>query len=192
MEVRTIDVVDGDELPDSDALTIVVTISRIDARLGDDGEENGAGWTTLSLRRTTLDLLSLQGATFATLGITVLPAGGVERLRLVVDPTGPNYVVTPDGVPHPLVISPEDQAGILVVGDFDVAACAAGHVTLAFAGRKSLVVRPVVGGTEWTLRPVVRLREVVASGSCPVGEEDPALGPGRKDKLSPIAPPARL
>jgi hypothetical protein len=167
VEMRVVNVVDGDEAAETDVSQIVVTIQRVDARIEAAGEDDEAGWTTLSVKRTTVDLLSLQGATFAALGVTTLPAGGVERLRLFVDDAGPNYVVTRDGVTHPLVIPSDDDRGILMVGDFDVAPCATGQVTLAFAGRKSIAVHPVADGSEWVLRPVIRLHEVVASGVCP-------------------------
>src|SRR5437879_1429312 len=72
---------------------IIVTISRIDARLvdADQTDDDDAAWTTVSTQTSTVDLLSLQGGTFAALGATSLPANGVDRLRLQIDPFGKNF-----------------------------------------------------------------------------------------------------
>jgi hypothetical protein len=161
IEVRVVDDVDGDLGVAIPAATqIVVTITRVDAKLDEDD------WTTLSLGPTTVDLLSLPTGGFATLGVTRLPASGVEKLRLLVSASGPNYVVTADGVHHALVV-PSDA--IEVVGDLDAEACAGGQVTLAFAGRRSIVLNPLVDGTlEWMLRPVIRVKETVTqAAACP-------------------------
>jgi hypothetical protein len=161
---------DGDEQPPiADAKQIVVTINRIDAKV-DDG-----GWTTLSMSTQTIDLMALQGGTFATLGIATFPAGGTERLRLFVVDTPPSYVVTADGALHPLVVPSGDEAGIEVVGDFDIAPCATGQVTLAFAGKRSILVTTddgPAGAITWHLRPVIRLKDVLTSGTCPRAPED--------------------
>jgi hypothetical protein len=88
---------------------------------------------------------------------------GIDRLRLFVGPTGANYVVTADGQRHDLVVP---SGAVDVVGDFDVEGCAIGHVTPAFAGKKSIVVHPLADGTnEWALRPIVRVREVDVSNT---------------------------
>jgi hypothetical protein len=149
---------DGDLDPAVPAVTqIVVTITRVDAKL-DEG-----AWTTLSLGTTTVDLLSLPANGFVSLGTTRLPASGVEKLRFFVSATGPDYVVTADGVHHALVV-PSDA--IEVVGDLDAEACATGHVTLGFAGRGSIVVHPLADGTlQWVLRPVIRVEESVAQNA---------------------------
>jgi hypothetical protein len=164
---------------------VVVTIQRVDARV--DGRGDDDVWTTLSLARKTVDLLALPSGGFLSLGITQLPAGGVERLRLFVDPSGPNYVITADGRSHALVV-PSDA--IKVNGDFDAEGCAAGQVTLAFAGRRSIEVHPLSDGVptpatpatdagpdastppEWVLRPVLRVKEVVMQDAGCTTDED--------------------
>ena len=51
-----------------------------------------------------LDLLSLEGGTFATFGVVQLPAGEVDSLRLVLQDGSSNYVVTSAGVTLPLIV----------------------------------------------------------------------------------------
>jgi hypothetical protein len=171
IELRVADIDDDDvgvTPPADTASQVVVTISRIDARFEDarpDDEDDV--WSTVSMKTMTVDLLTLKGGTFASLGITQLPAGELEALRLFVSPAGPSYIVTADGVRHALNV-PSDA--IRVTGDFDVAPCANGHVTLAFAGKKSIVFEDSSG--TWNLRPVIRMREVVATGSCPDDESE--------------------
>lgn len=45
---------------------------------------------------------------FASLGVAALPAGKITQIRLITDENGPNYVTTPDGVQHPLMV-PSDN-----------------------------------------------------------------------------------
>ena len=175
--------------PARQATSIVVTFSRIDVRTDLTGTSMDAGdamtsladddvWRTLSLGPRTVDLLALPTGGFASLGITELPAGGIERMRVFVSSAGPNDVVTKDGEVHPLVVP---SGEIDVAGDFDAEGCASGFVTLAFAGRRSIEVHPVrdgvsadagatdggsdAGPVEWILRPVIRLREAVMKGA---------------------------
>jgi uncharacterized protein DUF4382 len=160
----------------SAATKVVVTITRIDARVGVHGDGDDGGWRTIVDKTETVDLLSLNGGSFASLGIGTLPAGNLEQLRLFVSETGPNYVMTADGVTHALIVPSSE---IRIVGDFDTESCATGHVTLDFEGRHSIVVAPDEGQSGWILRPVVRLGEVVAG--CPAGDDDDPPG-GRGDQ----------
>jgi len=147
---------DFDAPPATLALTqVVVTIDRVDVRV-EDGP-----WTALPTMRTTVDLMAVRAASFASLGIAQLPAGDVDSLRLDVDPAGPNYVVTADLARHPLAV-PSDA--IRVVGDFDFDACATGHVTIAFAAHESTAIDTTT--STWVLRPVVRIEEATAAGTC--------------------------
>jgi hypothetical protein len=186
---------------------IVVTITRVDARVDDvNAKGDDDDWTTLALTTRTVDLLALPSSGFASLGITQLPAGGVERLRLFVSVGGPNYVVTADGQSHPLVVP---SGEIRVVGDFDAEQCAVGQVTLALAGRASIEVHPLgddldmgpspdaalnadaalrgdastdaAFGEQWVLRPVVRVSEAAIAGA-PCGDDGRGHGHGDDGK----------
>jgi hypothetical protein len=186
---------------------IVVTLTRVDARIDDvHAKGDDDDWTTLALVTRTVDLLALPSGGFASLGVTQLPASGIERLRLFVSSGGPNYVVTADGQSHPLVVP---SGEIRVVGDFDAERCAVGQVTLAFAGRASIEVHPLgddldVGlspdaavnadaaslgdgsagvaiAEQWVLRPVVRVSEAAIAGAA-CGDDERGHGHGDDGK----------
>jgi len=139
-------------------LKVVVTITRIDARVGIHANGDEGGWTTVFSGTKTIDLMSLKSGTFASLGVTKLLAGDSEQLRLVVSDAGPNYVTTSDSATHPLVVPSGDESGIKVFGDFDAATCATGHVTMDF---DLTVLPPSEGRTDWMLVPVIRLGEIL-------------------------------
>lgn len=150
--------------PISTVTSIVVTITRIEARIENPkspSELDDDAWTTLSTTPTALDILATPKGGYSTLLVAKLPATGLERLRLTVSPGGPNYVMTSDGVRHDLVV-PSDT--VEVVGDFDVDGCTSGYVTLAFSGRRALSVHAAGASGDWILRPVVRVSQVSLNG----------------------------
>ncbi|HEX8795375.1 MAG TPA: DUF4382 domain-containing protein [Polyangiaceae bacterium] len=152
---------------------IVVTIARIEAKVDVDGAghahgDDDAAWVTVANGPMTLDLVSLEGGGLATLGITKMPAGDVDSLRLVMADASQDYVVTAAGATLPLVVPSGDEAGIRVTGDFDAPACATGQVTLEFAGRHSIQIHPDGDHDAYVLRPVIRVREATISGACPI------------------------
>ena len=155
IEIRLVDA------PNLDVTQIVVTITKVEAHVG-------GSWQTLSSTTKTVDLLTLQGGTFALLGVTTLPAGKITQFRLYVTDAGPNYVVTPDTKQHPLTVPSGDESGIKLKADVDVAPCSQGSLTLDFDGHNSIFTHPLGSGAgdEWILRPVIRLKEVALSGSC--------------------------
>jgi len=147
------------DAPSRDVTSIVVTIDHVDAHT------DRGGWTTLVSTPQTLDLLTLRGGTFATLGIGVLPAGKLTQLRLVVSDSATNYVVTSDGAHHALTIPSGTQSGIKLTGPIDLPACASAVLTIDFDGQNSLMTHPVQDG--FMLRPVVRISAVQTSpGNC--------------------------
>lgn len=181
MQIRLVDA------PSTDVSEIVVTLDEVSAHV-----VGGGGWVTLAQQQATVDLLKLQGGSFALLGVTQLPAGHVTELRLHVVDAGPSYVTTPDGQHHPLKVPSGSQSGIKLKGGFDLAACATGNITLDFDGKRSIFTHPVGAGAgdEWILRPVVRLKSVQASGGCGDGGAGapggggpgaPGSGPGAGD-----------
>jgi hypothetical protein len=155
IEIRLVDA------PNMDVKEIVVTITKVEAHVG-------GSWETLSSQTKTVDLLTLQGGTFALLGVTQIPAGKITQFRLYVTDAGPNYVTTPDLKQHPLTVPSGDESGIKLKADVDVAPCSQGQMTLDFDGHNSIFTHPVGAGAgdEWILRPVIRLKEVSLSGSC--------------------------
>lgn len=159
---------------DSDGLVsathVVVTITRIDARVEDDG------WRTVLAIPMKVDLLSLRNGTITVLGVATLPVGQFEQLRLFIAPTGA-YVTTTDGVKHALQVPTEP---VQVVGDFDEKACSTGHITFDFAGKRSVVMEKDSSGADvWVLNPVIHLHEVVTG--CPDESEHGNDGQGHND-----------
>lgn len=155
IELRLIDA------PSRDVTSIVVTIERVDAHV------DGAGWATLVSTPQTIDLLTLRGGTFATLGIGRLPAGKLTQLRLVVSNSASSFVTTPDGVRHALLIPSGTQSGIKLVGNIDLPECSSAIITLDFDGQNSLMVHTSHMSDEWMLRPVVRIAGTQTQpGSC--------------------------
>src|SRR5215470_7239329 len=73
------------DAPSRDVTSIVVTIDHVDAHT------TAGGWQTLVSTPQTLDLLTLRGGTFATLGIGTLPAGKLTQLRLFVSDASQSY-----------------------------------------------------------------------------------------------------
>lgn len=162
---------------------IVVTVARVDAKIDVDtvgrAHEDDDSWITVAKGPFTLDLLSLEDGSFATLGVVQLPAGDVDSLRLVLQDDGrSNYVVTSAGAMQPLVVPSDEQAGVRVTGDFDARQCATGHVTLELAGRHSIEIHPDGDGDAYVLRPVIHVREVDMTGTC--NDADGATQPPSK------------
>ena len=181
LELRLVDA------PTREVTEIVVTITKVTAHVA-----GGGGWVTLADQTATVDLLKLQGGTFAQLGVTQVPSGRITQFRLYVKESGPNYVTTPDGAQHPLTVPSGPQSGIKVKGGFDWAACANGNVTIDFDGKKSIFVHPkgAGAGDEWLLRPVIRLKSVSVDSS---GCQDPGAPPmpptGMGEDPEPPVPP---
>jgi hypothetical protein len=121
------------DAPTDEVSKIVVTVAKVEA------DVEGSGWATLSAAPLEVDLLSLQGGVFASLGAASLPAGHVNQLRLYLDETAAQHVTLSDGSEAPLKVPSGVESGIKIVGGFDVGACQSGQVTLDFDGRKSLV-----------------------------------------------------
>ncbi len=134
-----------------------------------------AGWFPVSTTPMRLDLLRLQ-ASPVVLGSVQLAKGRITQLRLYVSKDGNWVHVTgdPDGVQTPLVVPSGYESGIKILGPWDVGACTKTSVTLDFDGLASLEVHPTGSGSEWILRPVVKVKKTDAS---PVAcEEAPGTG----------------
>ncbi|HEY0705836.1 MAG TPA: DUF4382 domain-containing protein [Polyangia bacterium] len=189
VELRLVDA------PADEVTEIVVTITRVEAHVA-----GGGGWVVLGDKTATIDLLKLQGGTFAQLGVVQMPAGKVTQLRLYVQEDGTNYVTTPDGKQHPLTVPSGPQSGIKIKAGFTWPECGMGNMTIDFDGKKSIHVHPkgAGAGDEWILRPVVRLKSVQVSGDgCgmqpPVGTPDagspPVVPPADAGTPEPMNPP---
>ena len=158
------------DAPADDVTQIVVTITRIDAHVAGGGD-----WVTLVSMEKTLDLLTLQGGTFASLGIGPIPAGKVTQLRLELKADGPQYVVTPDNAVHPLKIP---SGAIKINAGFDWPACGTGKITLDFDGKKSIKLHEGGGADAdgWHMSPVIHLKSVEHDGGKCKGAGDGGRG----------------
>jgi hypothetical protein len=186
LEIRLVDA------PADEVKEIVVTVVRVEAHVA-----GGGGWTVLAEKTATVDLLKLQGGTFAQLGVTAFPGGKITQLRLYVKEDGPNYVTTPDGQQHHLNTPSGVESGIKIKAGFDWGACDVGNVTIDFDGKKSIFVHPkgAGAGDEWQLRPVVRLKSVSVTGDgCASDAGAPVTPPvmdppAETDAGAPVDPP---
>ncbi len=162
------------DAPNDDAKQIVVTIARVEAHVA-----GGGGWVTLLAQDRTVDLLSLQGGSFASLGVSSFPAGRVTQIRLELNAAGPNHVVARNNKTHPLEVPSGPESGIKINAGFDWPPCATGVMTIDFDGKQSLFAHPRGGdgGEEvWQLRPVIHLRSVEHDGGKCGGNPDPGGG----------------
>jgi hypothetical protein len=136
--------------------SVFVTVSHVDADLAD------GGWRTLVEGEKKVDLLTLRGGAALDLGSASLPAGRVNQLRLHLAEGAEPYLTTLDGVEHPLAVPSGTEAGIKLVGGFDVPECATGQVTLDFDVEQSLESH----AKGWMLRPVVRIKALALESDC--------------------------
>jgi hypothetical protein len=101
----------------------IVVLKEIDAHV------HGVGWQPVMTDPTPVDLVNLDQQRLTILGITKLPSGRIDRLRLVLDPTNA-FVITKGGVKRPLELP---EGGVVnVVGRLDLDGCAAGTVIVDF------------------------------------------------------------
>ncbi len=121
------------------------------------------GWEVLSSQTQTYDLLQLRNGVFATLGISQLPAGHYNQLRLKLG-SGSNVVV--DNVTHPLIVPSGLQTGYKLAGSFDVPAHGRIDLALDFDAARS-ISRNDDGS--YTLDPVARVVTINLPDNSPGG-----------------------
>ena len=108
------------------------------------------GWEVLSSQPRTVDVLTLRNGVFTTLGISQLPAGHYNQLRLKLG-FGSNVVV--DNTMHPLRVPSGLQSGFKIAGSFDVPPQGRVDLGLDFDCARSIVAN---GDGSYSLDPVVR------------------------------------
>jgi hypothetical protein len=139
------------DLPTAPNVTEVsVCLARLDVVFSDDQPI-----ATIDVART-IDLLTLRGGITTSLGITELPVGVVQQLRLILCPDGNGAVI--DGELVPLKIPGGEQTGIKLTrpGGFAVSDGVTTTVIIDFDAQRSLHFAP---GQGWMLTPVVQLVE---------------------------------
>jgi Domain of unknown function (DUF4382) len=165
------------------ATQIFVTIDEVTVH------STAGGWapifqadaTTPPLR---VDLLKLTDSAI-DLGFLDLPKGTtVTQIRLHVDPAPaePNEVfVSGSTDPIPLVVPSGIESGIKIHGPWQIAECQATAVTLDFDGENSIFTHPAKQGSEYILRPVIRVK---LAETLDVGCTDAATPPASQDCTS--------
>lgn len=149
------------DAPADDVTGVYVTLTSVQADIPD------AGSAEVMSAPVTVDLLTLQNGNFLGLGSATVPAGSIDRLRLMVDANSPGYVTFADGGTMPLKVPSGSQSGIKLEGPFEIQACADTTFTLDFDGKKSLNVHGAGNSGEYILRPVVFVKQVeTAAATC--------------------------
>ncbi len=148
---------------------LVVTVSKVEADIS-------GHWYKLVDQNQTIDLLKLTGDVYSILGSVQLPPGKLHQIRIRIDQDGVNYVVSKDGVKHPLNI-PSDREKIEIYCEFTIPSCPEGSLIFDLDTGKSLFTvtnpRHCDRWGHWfdkeivyTLRPVVKIKAQQLLSSC--------------------------
>ena len=111
----------------------------------------GDGWEILASQPHTYDLLQLRNGVFTTLGLSPLPAGHYDELRLKL---GAGSTVVVNNLRHPLVVPSGLQSGYKLVGSFEVPENGRIDLGLDFDVSRSIVL---TGNGQYVLNPVTRI-----------------------------------
>lgn len=133
--------------------------------MGDEGsvavEATEDVWITLSDACRSMDLLTLHDGAFESLGLSTLPAGQYDEVRLKL--TEAHVVVA--GESHDLTVPSGAQSGLKVKAPFDLAPGAVAVVTLDFDAAASV---SQTGAGKYMMRPVIK----PVLGTAAVGDGD--------------------
>ena len=114
--------------------------------------KSDAEWTTLNLAKKGIyNLLDLNNGVDVLLGETVLPAGAVTQMRMIL---GTENYVTVDGVRYPLATPSAQQSGIKLNWNQTLQPDGAYEIWLDFDADKSVVKQ---GNGNYLLKPVIRI-----------------------------------
>ena len=119
----------------------------------DDQADEGLGWISVSVPRTTIDLLSLQNGVELPLGSATVPAGAYDDERLVV--AGATVVV--GGQSYALKVPSGAERGIQIHAPFTVPAGAQADLLLDFDAAASIHQE---GNGNYIMQPVLRVKAV--------------------------------
>src|SRR5436309_1877908 len=112
---------------------------------------SGEGWEILASQTHTYDLLQLRNGVFTTLGLSPLPAGHYDELRLKL---GAGSTVVVNNLRRPLVVPSGLQSGYKMVGSFEVPKNGRIDLGLDFDVARSIVL---TGSGQYVLNPVTRI-----------------------------------
>lgn len=134
---------------------ITVTFSRVDVHRSANAGNNDAGWievldSSLPLVERTFDLLVVADGNFDVLGLTDLPAGHYQQVRVIID----EATVTISGKTSPLAVSSGAQTGLKLNRNFTVFDGQETRLTLDFDAEQSVKEEPADSGF-YSLDPVI-------------------------------------
>ena len=129
------------------------------------------GWRIVSTSTQQVDLLQLQGGVVADLGLSALPVGTYDEVRLHLT----DAWVVDDGLTHPLDVPSGFTSGVKLKGEFEIAACGETVVDLDWDVGAHLLLNP----QGYSLRPTLLLQTEYDDTDCQgcrvVDLPDPAL-----------------
>jgi hypothetical protein len=123
-----------------------------------DGNQ-GSGWQSLNINAGVYNLLDLTNGLDVLLGETVLPAGKISQLRLVL---GENNTLKVDGQVSPLSTPSGMQSGLKVQIHQDLEAGITYKILLDFEAALSVVP---AGSGKYNLKPVIRATTEAQDGA---------------------------
>ena len=132
---------------------VEIDVQRLELGTGADG------WTVLNLAKAGIyNLLDLNNGTDVLLGETILPAGPVTQLRMIL---GSENYVTVDGIRYPLATPSAQQSGLKLKWNETLQPDGAYEIWLDFDADKSIVRQ---GNGSYSLKPVIRLFSKLTDG----------------------------
>ncbi len=134
---------------------ITVTFSRVDVHRSANAGNNDAGWievldASLPEEQRTFDLLLVAGGNFDALGLTDLPAGHYQQVRVIIK----DAMVTILGETWPLAVSSGAQTGLKLNRNFTIFDGQETRLTLDFDAEQS-VKEESPGSGIYSLDPVI-------------------------------------
>lgn len=118
---------------------------------------SGIGWSTMPTNQGIYNLLDLQNnVTVVLVDSTIVPAGHVTQLRLVLGPN--NTIVDSTDAVYDLIVPSGQETGLKMNLDVDLLANMTTEVVFDFDAEKSVVF---LGNGIYHLKPVIKIDSVV-------------------------------
>jgi Domain of unknown function (DUF4382) len=121
---------------------------------------SSSGWQSLAVTKGIYNVLKLSNGIDTVLGSVQLPLGDISQIRLIL---GDKNTIKVDGKILPLTISSGDNSGLKLKFEKKLLAGVSYKVLMDFDAAKS--VKEVKKGTEYKMKPVIRLITEANNGS---------------------------
>lgn len=149
-----------------------VNVEVVGVEVHRSGDEDNAGWRTIDVDTTYVDLLSLTNGNSVVLADSTLPAGQYTQVRLIL---GEGNTVVVDGETHPLVVPSGGETGLKLNHPFTIEPETLYEITLDFNADRSI---HLTGNGVYMLRPVIRVIVNASSGTV-IGDVEPVAARAR-------------